>query len=182
MDQLLPVPSLSSSAAILSSTAPSTLPFSMDWTDSNLDFDVSAASIGRDLNEKLNQKGGIIQLAPELKYQIGNLLDYSSLCMLRATIRDFRYFWSEEDIHRNFLSPFRSIDKMSSMMEKSVRIAKVGPSGPIRQIRIQQTGDMYLQSPTLQDTSPRSDCKIQVGIRIVQFSGVRKVSCIRIPR
>jgi hypothetical protein len=98
----------------------------VDWTDSNLDFDASAASIDRDLNEKLNEKCGIIQLALELKYQIGNLLDYPSLCILRATIQDFRYFWSEEDIRRNFFSPFRSIDKMSSMMEKSVGIVKSG--------------------------------------------------------
>jgi len=60
--------------------------------DSNLDFDASAASVDRDLNEKLNEKRRIIQLAPELKYQIGNLLDYPSLCMLRATIWDFGYF------------------------------------------------------------------------------------------
>jgi hypothetical protein len=121
-----PVPSLSSSVAIFSSSALSTLSSCVDWTDSNLDFDASAASIDRDLNEKLNEKRGIIQLAPELKYQIDNLLDYPSLCMLRATIRGFGYFWSEEDIHWNFLSPFRSIDKMSSMMEKSVGIVKSG--------------------------------------------------------
>lgn len=109
-----PVPSLSSSVAILPSSALSTLSSSVDWTDSNSDFDAGAASIDRDLNEKLNQKGGI-------EYQIGSLLDYLSLCMLRATIRDFRYFWSEEDIHRNFLSPFRSIDKMSKKSTSIVR-------------------------------------------------------------
>ena len=53
----------------LSSPALSTLSSSLDWTESNLDFGAGAVSIDRDLNEKLNQKVGINQLEPELKYQ-----------------------------------------------------------------------------------------------------------------